>query len=71
MANLQENARTGGSPRLRVSRWRSAAIPGVIMAPTVHRLAALGRETIVENPAAQRSDGDESMSPEEGGAVTR
>lgn len=43
MPKIDTDADTAGSKSRRVSRWHSSAIPGVIIAPSAHRLAAVAR----------------------------
>ena len=53
MANLQKDIRTQGSRRCRISHWRSAAIPGAIMTPSVHRLADVTLTLLRERSGAE------------------
>ncbi len=84
MPHYDTNAYPGRARGRRVSRWHSSAIPGVIMAPSAHRLAAVARDQRrgsgallgfaerAEDRAVQYQESDESAIPKESGkAVIR
>ena len=56
MPNTDTDVDAARSRSRRVSRWHSSAIPGVIMAPSAHRLAAVARIHLRESGEMEFSE---------------